>query len=72
MKELAVAVGARDIKYQGDHSTRVYDDASDGIVCDTSKCVLCGRCVEVCKKMQGLGILGFQDRGFKTTVGPVM
>lgn len=72
LQELAVAVGARDIKYQGDHSTRVYDDASDGIVRDTSKCVLCGRCVEVCKKMQGLGILGFQDRGFKTTVGPVM
>ena len=72
LQELAVAVGARDIKYQGDQSVKVYDDASDGIVRDTSKCVLCGRCVEVCKKMQGLGVLGFQDRGFKTTVGPVM
>ncbi|MDD6467187.1 MAG: NADH-dependent [FeFe] hydrogenase, group A6 [Erysipelotrichaceae bacterium] len=72
LQQLANEVGARDITYQGDKSARIYDDLSDGIVRDTSKCVLCGRCVEVCKKVQGLGILGFQDRGFKTTVGPVM
>ncbi|MBQ1382777.1 MAG: iron hydrogenase small subunit, partial [Solobacterium sp.] len=35
------------------------------------KCVLCGRCVETCKKVQGLGILGLENRGFKTIVAPV-
>ncbi|MEI3325910.1 MAG: [FeFe] hydrogenase, group A [Thomasclavelia sp.] len=33
--------------------------------------MLCGRCVETCAKHQGLGILGFMNRGFKTKVGPV-
>ena len=38
---------------------------------NTAKCILCGRCIAACKKHQGLGILGFMERGFKTKVGPV-
>lgn len=43
---------------------------SDTIVFNSSKCVLCGRCVEACKKYTGLGILDFNERGFSTHVGP--
>ena len=35
------------------------------------KCVLCGRCVAACEKYQGISVLGFIDRGFKTKVAPV-
>lgn len=52
-------------------TTPTFDDVADGIVRDTSKCILCGRCVEMCKKAQGLGILNYIGRGFKTKVGPV-
>lgn len=72
LQRLAQEVGARECRYEGEHTTPHYDDFSNGIVRDTSKCVLCGRCIETCKQAQGLGILGFEDRGFKTTVGPVM
>ncbi|MGI6157913.1 MAG: NADH-dependent [FeFe] hydrogenase, group A6 [Saccharofermentanales bacterium] len=46
------------------------DQLSPSIVRDTSKCVLCGRCVNTCQKVQGLGVLAFVGRGFTTEVGP--
>lgn len=43
---------------------------SDSMVIDSSKCVLCGRCVDACNHYTGLGILDFNARGFYTYVGP--
>ncbi len=71
LQELAYQVGARDDAYCGEKTKPTFDDLANGIVRDTSKCVLCGRCVATCEKVQGLGILGFINRGFETKVGPV-
>ncbi len=71
LQNLAQELGIRELKYEGEKSPRTLDRFSLAIERDTSKCVLCGRCVETCKKVQGLGVLGFHDRGFKTSVGPV-
>ena len=35
---------------------------------DPNKCVLCGRCVQVCREKLDIGILGFAYRGFKRVV----
>ena len=59
-----------DLEFQGAKRKRYYDDFSHSIVRDSSKCILCGKCVNVCKKVQGIGILGFQNRGFESNVGP--
>jgi len=59
-----------DLEFQGAKRKRYYDDFSPSIVRDSSKCILCGKCVSVCKKVQGIGILGFQNRGFESNVGP--
>jgi len=32
---------------------------------DPNKCVLCGRCIWVCRQRLGIGTLGFAHRGFK-------
>jgi len=39
------------------------------LVYDASKCVLCGRCVEVCQNQQVTGAIDFMGRGFETRVG---
>lgn len=68
--EVSKRVGAEPNKYEGEKSPVTIDDLAPGLVRDTSKCVLCGRCVATCKEIQGIGILGFEKRGFKTLVGP--
>ena len=70
LQSLCEELGVRDNKFEGEKTERTYEDASFGIVRDTSKCVLCARCIETCKKVQGLGILGLQKRGFNTIMGP--
>ena len=36
---------------------------------NTNRCILCGRCVKVCKEIAGVGAIDYQNRGFKTVVG---
>ena len=67
---VAKVTGARDDMYQGEQSPNTVDRLTPSIVRDTSKCILCGRCVQRCKNAHGLGILGFEKRGFKTIVAP--
>ena len=67
---VAKITGARDDMYQGEQSPNTVDRLTPSIVRDTSKCILCGRCVERCKNAHGLGILGFEKRGFNTVVAP--
>ncbi|MFI3283470.1 MAG: NADH-dependent [FeFe] hydrogenase, group A6 [Erysipelotrichaceae bacterium] len=72
LQDLAQELNVRDVKFKGDLTPITIDNFSNGIVRDTSKCVVCGRCVSTCQKVQGLGVLGFENRGFKTIVAPVM
>ena len=67
---VAKVTGARDDMYLGEQSPNTIDRLTPSIVRDTSKCILCGRCVERCKNAHGMGILGFEKRGFNTVVAP--
>ena len=68
--EVAKMVGARNGKYLGVQTKATLDEVAPGLVRNTGKCILCGRCIETCKQLQGIGILGFENRGFKTIVSP--
>ncbi len=39
------------------------------IIYDRSKCILCGRCVEVCHNVEVTGAIDFLGRGFDTRIG---
>lgn len=36
---------------------------------DNNKCILCRRCVAACKNVQGISVIGTNDRGFDTHIG---
>ena len=67
---VASLTGAREGRYQGTKTPVTVDQLTPAIIRDTSKCILCGRCVARCQNAHGLGILGFQNRGFQTIVAP--
>ena len=70
LQHVAEITGARMGMYEGSKSATTLDEVGPSIVRDTSKCILCGRCVERCKNAHGNGILGFENRGFRTIVAP--
>ena len=43
-------------------------DCSFPIVRDASKCVKCMRCVNICEKVQGLGVWEIVNTGYRTTI----
>lgn len=67
---VAKITGARENKFVGVKTQTHYDDLTPSIIRDTSKCILCGRCIERCKSIHGNGVLGFEKRGFETIVAP--
>ena len=46
-------------------------DETNSIVRDMDKCILCGRCVTICKDTQGMNILGYAARGGEEIVDTV-
>ena len=69
---VASVTGAREGRYQGAKTPTTFDQLTPTIIRDTSKCILCGRCVARCQNAHGrdMGILGFENRGFNTIVAP--
>jgi NADH-quinone oxidoreductase subunit G/NADP-reducing hydrogenase subunit HndD len=58
------------IRYEGDKRHHAIDTSSVAITRHPDYCILCGKCVKVCKEVQGVYALDFVNRGFSTTVLP--
>ena len=56
-------------EYEGEMPEAILDDASACIVRNTAKCILCRRCVNVCKNVQGVSAISVMNRGFNARVG---
>ncbi len=69
LQSLAKTLGVTQVRFRGDMSPSV-KDMSASITRDTSKCILCHRCVSVCNTVQQVGVLNAQNRGFNTIIGP--
>ena len=49
-----------------------YDsDVTLPLIRDRSKCIKCMRCIQVCEKIQSVGVWDLLGTGYRTTVGPV-
>ena len=70
LQELAHSMGVLKVRYDNYNEVRPVDYSSPAIVRDPNKCILCGNCVRVCSELQGLGVLGFANRGTEATVTP--
>ena len=70
LQELAHNMGVLKVRYENYNEIRPVDYSSPAIVRDPNKCILCGNCVRVCSELQGIGVLGFANRGTEATVTP--
>ncbi len=69
LQALCDELGVDEIAYEGVRNEYTIDDLSPSIVRDNNKCVLCRRCVSVCKEVQTVGVIDTMERGFATKVG---
>lgn len=56
-------------RYDGTKTPSEIDDSAAHMIRDNSKCILCRRCSAVCEKVQGVGVIGANERGFATNIG---
>ncbi len=55
--------------YDGSRNKYEIDDSAAHMYRDNSKCIVCRRCTAVCEKVQGIGVIGANERGFITNIG---
>lgn len=55
--------------FDGDKTPSEIDDSAAHMIRDNSKCILCRRCSATCEKIQGIGVIGANERGFATSIG---
>ncbi len=70
LQALAHKLGVREIRFNNYKEEHEVDFSSPSIVRDPNKCIQCGLCVRVCEELQGIGALGFANRGTEAIVIP--
>ena len=70
LQDLGNLIQISEFRYEGAKSKDIIDSSSPSIVRDSSKCILCRRCVTVCNDIQGIGLMNPHHRGFSTFIGP--
>ena len=67
LQKLSHDYGVDENRFKGSNPESIVD-ATDYLVRDNSKCVLCRRCVAVCKYNQGVAVIGPNERGIETHI----
>ena len=70
LQKLAKDLGVEDAGiYDGVSNRYESDDSAAHMIRDNNKCILCRRCVAACGVTQTIGVIGANERGFKTYIG---
>ena len=70
LKKHATDYNATQDKYKGTFKKYRVDFNHPFIEIDNNKCILCARCVRICKEVVGANAIGLINRGFETYVAP--
>ena len=71
LQDLATKFNVLNIEFEGERTEHKIDDLSPSIVRDFNKCILCRRCVAVCKNVQKIGAIDCINRGFESCISTV-
>ena len=70
LQQLCRELGVDDENYfAGEKNEYELDTSAAHMVRDNNKCILCRRCSAVCEKVQAVGIIGPNKRGFASYIG---
>ena len=70
LQQLAKDLGVEDAGiYDGVKNHYEIDGTAAHMIRDNNKCILCRRCVAACGITQSVGVIGANERGFKTFIG---
>jgi NADH-quinone oxidoreductase subunit G len=68
LQDLAANFGIRNVSFPQFLRTLPQDSSTKTITLVPEKCILCGRCVQVCQDMQDVHALSFLERGHQTRI----
>lgn len=70
LQKLCRDLGVDDEEYfAGVRTETEVDESAAHMIRDNGKCILCRRCSAVCEKVQSVGVIGANERGFRTIIG---
>jgi len=69
LQELANRYGITESGFEGEvHEYEILRE-NPFVMRDYNKCIMCGRCIRICREVQGVGVYDFVNRGFKAIPG---
>jgi len=69
LQTLAAYLGITDLPFPKTTERKEPDLRNPLLIRDFDKCILCGRCIEACQDLRGVGAISFINRGKDTVVG---
>ncbi len=68
LQETAMQLGVNRDEIRKITTPAKLDDSTESIVLDPSKCIVCGRCVDICQNQQNVWALSYLHRGLSTKI----
>ncbi|ABA89741.1 cytoplasmic NADPH oxidoreductase-associated [FeFe]-hydrogenase [Syntrophotalea carbinolica DSM 2380] len=70
LQDVAQFVGLKEARFKYDFSGgRTKDISSPSVIRDMTKCIRCGRCVTICREVQGTDVLFYANKGVDSEIG---
>ena len=68
LQKVAAHLGVRQQRLEKTGREPVRDESNPFFTRDSSKCILCGRCVRLCHELRGVGAIELAGRGFESRI----